>query len=116
MEAYSYSSGDGWFSVLLGLLFIAGGFVLIAVALFACIKRCRDCNISFWWSALFFFVPITGLYLLFAGTKVDLSKYSKASDYMQSEEYLEGKKSARAVVYSIMAVYALLVVMAIAKG
>lgn len=27
MEAYSYSSGDGWFSVLLGLLFIKAALV-----------------------------------------------------------------------------------------
>lgn len=116
LDAYSYSRGVGWFFGLIGLLLVAGCFVFVAVALFACIKRCRDCNISFWWSLLFCFIPITGLYLLFAGTKVDLSKYSKTSDYMQSEEYLESKKSARAVVYAMMFICTLLFIMTIVNG
>lgn len=99
-------TGQGAGFAFIGFILVLLFCLLAVLALFACIKRCRDCNISLWWSVLFSFIPITGLYLFFATTKVDLNKYSKSSsDYLQSEEYLESKKTAKSVIYTILFIY-----------
>lgn len=110
-------TGQGAGFAFIGFILVLLFFLLAVLALFAYIKRCRDCNISLWWSVLFSFIPITGLYLFFATTKVDLSKYSKSSsDYLQSEEYLESKKTAKNVIYTILFIYLILFLMGINSG
>lgn len=114
LDVARYSGSNSGITFLLVLILLLILFILSIPGLFANIKRCRDCDISFWWIVLFAFVPIAECYLLFANSKVDLNKYSKqSSDYLKSEEYLRSKKSARTVVYAILFVNIVFIVMAI---
>ena len=104
-------------SPVLVIVYIAAIILGIIPATFACIKRCRDCKLNFWWILPFCIVPFLGLYLVFAKSKVDLENYTTKWDtYSQSDEYQDSKKSANKVVWTIIALFLLIMLASFLKG
>ena len=61
-----------------GFSSIAASILLIVAsvpAIYATIKRCRDCGISPYWTWLFMIVPLTGLYIYFPKSKFEGNKF-----------------------------------------
>lgn len=59
---------------------VAVTVLMVLPAVFAGIKRCRDCGISLWWMLLFTFFPIAGFYLFFAKTKRQTKEQIQSSN------------------------------------
>lgn len=99
-------------------LFYEAIIILGAVpTIFASIKRCRDCELNSWWLLLFTFIPLTGLYLLFAKPQANLDNYTTNwKTYSQSDEYLETKQRGWYVLWTILVLCVLVFVFSSLQG
>lgn len=101
--------------------FLVFYFAIIVVGtvptIFACIKRCRDCELNAWWMILFSFIPFAGLYLLFAKPVANLDNYTISWEtYRQSDEYKETQDRAKYVLWTILIILVLIILIPIARG
>lgn len=104
-------------SLAFGIFYFAIIVVGAIPIILADIKRCRDCDLNEWWLLIFSIIPITGIYLLFAKTQVNLENYTSNWDtYRLSDEYKETQKRGKQVLWTIIALYVLFLLLSAYQG